>query len=130
MFRADVRSWQWSGTSAQQSVGDHVKTAASGPGDQRNVHGRPREAFREIARDTEFGCCRCAGLLFHPSSIDKEAGGNRDTSFQNVTKCDADLCKNLYASVMVTDGAAMFEEIGEYTAEDGTWAKTGFFQQQ
>ena len=29
MFRVSVRSWQWSGTSAQQSVGDHVKSAAS-----------------------------------------------------------------------------------------------------
>ena len=47
---------------------------------------------------------RCAGLLFQPGSIHKEASGNRDTSFQNVTKCDADLHENLYASVMLIDG--------------------------
>ena len=52
--------------------------------------------------------------------IDKGASGIHDTSFQNDMKCDADLRKNLHASVMLIDGAAMFQEIGEYTAEDGT----------
>ena len=113
MFTVNVRSWQWSGASAQQSVGDNVKTAASipemqpvateaaaasGPGDQRIVYGRPQEALERsldvkdiilyTASDynTAFGRFRCAGWLFQPSSIDKEASGNRDTSLQNVMR--------------------------------------------
>ena len=69
--------------------------------------------------NTKFGRFRCATLLFQPSFIDKRSQWNPHF-FQNVMKCDADLHKNLYASVMLIDGAAMFQEIGEYTAEDGT----------
>ena len=40
---------------------------------------------------------RCAEVLFQPSFIGEEASGFRDTSFQDITKCDVDLRKNLYA---------------------------------
>ena len=142
MFRLNVRSWQWFGTSAQQSVGDHVNTGASSRRSNQPVateaaaasgHVRPPEAPGKIVREvkdnflhtvsdynTVFGRFRCAGLLFQPISINKEASGIRDTSFQNVMKRDADLHKYLYASVMLFDGAAMFQEIGGHTAEYGT----------
>ena len=137
MFGVSVRSWQWSGTSAQQSVGDHVKSAASSRRSNQSQQKQRQQAdmedhekllersfgmsntlFLYTASDynTEFGRFRCAGLLFQPSSIDKEASGIRDTYFQNVMKCDAD--KNLYACVTLIDVAAMFQEIGEYTVED------------
>ena len=132
----NVRSWQWSGTSVQQSVVDHVKTCSQLPQKHQvateaaaaSGHRRPREGPGEIVRDVkghffvhrfrlQHGVRR---LLFQPSSIDNEASGISDTFFQNVMECDADLHKNLYTNVMLIDGAALFQEIGEYTAEDGT----------
>ena len=145
MFRANVRSWQWvcdvgSAVSGRPCQPDSEATSRNRSSGSKRAR-RPTNCLRNTTRsqwrdrsgcqklfflytasdcDTEFGRFRCAGLLFQPSSIDKEASGNRDTSSQNVTKCDADLHKNLYASVMLIAGAAMFQEIGEYTVEDRT----------
>ena len=100
MFGVSVRSWQWSGTSAQQSVGGHVKIAATSrrsnqsqqkqrqQADTEDHEKPPGEIVRDV-KDNFFVHClrlqhevRCAGLLFQPSSIDREASGIRDTYFQ------------------------------------------------
>ena len=139
MFRVNVTSRPWSGTSAQQSVGDRVKTSASSRRSNQSQqkqrhkagtedHEKPMERSFGISKtllytasdcNTEFGRFRCARLV-PVEPIVKGASGIRDTSSQNDMKCDADLHKNLHASVMLIDGAAMLQEIGEYTAEDGT----------
>ena len=65
MFRANVKSWRCSGTVVQQSARSSRQqltmcrqqpaateateaAAASGPGDQRRVYGRPREVFGRL----------------------------------------------------------------------------------
>ena len=48
----------------------------------------------------------CAEVLFQPSFIGEEAG---DPSFPDVTKCDVDLRKNLYANVVLSCGTNIFQ---------------------
>ena len=50
----------------------------------------------------------CAEMLFHPSFTGKEASGIRDTSFQSIMKCDADIRKNLHARGVLYNGVAIF----------------------
>ena len=59
---------------------------------------------RPTCFQTENGAKRfhCAEVPFQPSFTGKEASGFRDTTFQNVMKCDVDTRKELYANVVVS----------------------------
>ena len=111
----------------KQPVGTEA-AAASGPGDQRIVHGRPREAFGEIAWDITDNFCTLLQITTRSwdVSVARHCCSSRASMeiatllLRTSRKCDADLHKNLYVSAMLIDGAAMFQEIGEYTAEDRT----------
>ena len=59
MFRMSVRSWQWSGTSAQQSVGDHVKIAASS---RRSNHSQQKQRQQADTEDHEKPLERSFGM--------------------------------------------------------------------
>ena len=43
---------------------------------------------------------RCPEVLFQPSFVGKKASGIHDTTFQSITKCDVDIRKGLYGSVV------------------------------
>ena len=55
----------------------------------------------------------CVEVLFQPSFAGKEASKFHDTSFQYNMKRDVDIRKELYASVVISDGRAMFQWIFE-----------------
>ena len=61
---------------------------------------------------------RCAEVLFQPSCTGKEASGIRDKSLQNIMKFDDDARKDPSAGVMLLDGTAMIQGIGEHTVKD------------
>jgi actin-related protein len=56
---------------------------------------------------------RCPEVLFQPSFIDKEASGIHDTLFQTITKCDADVRRDLFANIILSGGTTMFTGIAE-----------------
>ncbi len=43
---------------------------------------------------------RCPEVLFQPSFVGKKASGIHDTTFQSIMKCDVDIRKDLYGSVV------------------------------
>jgi len=55
----------------------------------------------------------CAEVPFQPSFTGEEAGGLRDTSFQDVMKCCVNIRKNLYANVVLSSGTNMFQGMVE-----------------
>jgi len=56
---------------------------------------------------------RCAEALFQPSLIGKEAAGIHETLFQSIMKCDVDIRKDLYGSIVLSGGTPMFPGIAE-----------------
>jgi len=56
---------------------------------------------------------RCAEALFQPSFIGKEAAGIHETLFQSIMKCDVDIRKDLYGSIVLSGGTTMFPGIAE-----------------
>ena len=60
------------------------------------------------------GRFRCVEVLFQPCS------GIHDTSFQNVTKCDVDICKDLYDNVVHPGATTIFQRMVERMAYDLT----------
>merc|ERR1712242_555915 len=56
---------------------------------------------------------RCPEVLFQPSFIGKEASGIHDTTFQSIMKCDVDIRKDLYATVVLSGGTTMFQHVDQ-----------------
>uniref|UniRef100_A0A0G4IAD1 Actin n=1 Tax=Chromera velia CCMP2878 TaxID=1169474 RepID=A0A0G4IAD1_9ALVE len=59
---------------------------------------------------------RCPEVLFKPSFIGLEQDGIHTTTYNSIMKCDVDIRKDLYGSIVVTGGAAeatMFNGIPE-----------------
>merc|ERR1712157_290128 len=54
---------------------------------------------------------RCAGVLFQPSLVGKEASGIHDYVFQTVMTCEVDVRKDLYANIVLSGGSTMFDGI-------------------
>ena len=63
---------------------------------------------------------RCAEVLFWPSFTVQGASGFHDTSFKYNTKCDVDIRKDLYATVVPSGGTAMFQLTGGRTTKELT----------
>ena len=63
---------------------------------------------------------RCPEVLFQPSFVGKEASGIHDTTFQSIMKCDVDICKDLYANVVLSGGNTMFPGIGKHVTKELT----------
>ena len=55
----------------------------------------------------------CAEVPFQPSFTGMEVRGFRDTSFQNVMKCDVNIRKSLYANAVLSSGTNMFQGMVE-----------------
>jgi len=51
----------------------------------------------------------CVDVLFQPNSVDKEARGIHDISFQNNMKCDAYTCKESCDNIVLSGGTTMFQ---------------------
>ncbi|EFC43567.1 hypothetical protein NAEGRDRAFT_49788 [Naegleria gruberi] len=56
---------------------------------------------------------RCPEVLFQPNFIGMEAAGVHETTFNSIGKCDIDIRKELYGSVVLSGGSTMFEGIAE-----------------
>ena len=62
----------------------------------------------------------CAEVPFQPSFTATEASGFRDTSLQNVMKCDVYIRKESYANAVLSSGATMFQWIFEHMTKELT----------
>ena len=62
----------------------------------------------------------CTEVPFQPSFTGKEASGFRDTSFQNVMKCDVNIRKILYANAVLSSGTIMSQWIFEHMTKELT----------
>merc|ERR1711991_1263598 len=56
---------------------------------------------------------RCPEVLFQPNMIGKEAEGIHRTMFDTIMKCDVDIRKDMYASIVLSGGTTMFPGIAE-----------------
>ena len=56
--------------------------------------------------------------MFPLRGIGKEASGIHNASSHSVLKCDADTCKDLHARVVLYDGVAILQKIGEHTVKE------------
>ncbi|CAL2048313.1 unnamed protein product [Caenorhabditis brenneri] len=51
---------------------------------------------------------RCPEALFNPSQVGMEAAGIHQTCFNSIMKCDIDIRKDMYSSVVLSGGNTMF----------------------
>ncbi|XP_014340052.2 actin-3-like [Latimeria chalumnae] len=56
---------------------------------------------------------RCPEALFQPSFLGSEAAGVHETTFNSITKCDVDICKDLYANTVLSGGTTMYPGIAD-----------------
>ena len=63
---------------------------------------------------------RCPEVLFQPSMIGKESAGIHDALYQSIMKCDVDIRKDLYGSIVLAGGSTMFPGIKERLTKEIT----------
>lgn len=63
---------------------------------------------------------RCPEVLFQPGLVGMESPGIHDTTFQTIMKCDVDIRKDLYASIVLAGGSTMFPKIGDRVTKEIT----------
>merc|ERR1711871_657543 len=63
---------------------------------------------------------RCPEVLFQPNMIGKEAEGIHRTMFDTIMKCDVDIRKDMYASIVLSGGTTMFPGIAERLTKEIT----------
>jgi len=56
---------------------------------------------------------RCPEVLFKPNLIGREHAGIHTTTYESIMKCDVDIRKDLYGSIVLSGGTTMFEGIAE-----------------
>ncbi|RZS06132.1 hypothetical protein BHM03_00036738 [Ensete ventricosum] len=56
---------------------------------------------------------RCPEVLFQPSLIGMEADGIHLLTYNSIMKCDVDIRKDLYGSIVLSGGTTLFPGIGE-----------------
>jgi len=56
---------------------------------------------------------KCAEALFQPSFLGKEAEGIHETTYNSIMKCDVDIRKDLYGTVVLSGGSTMFPGIAD-----------------
>lgn len=54
----------------------------------------------------------CAEALFRPSLAGEGSGGIQNLIHQSITKCDADIQKDLWSNIVLSGGSAAFEKLG------------------
>ena len=61
---------------------------------------------------------RCAEMLLRPSLLWRRSQRTHNASFQSIMKCDAETCRDFHARVVLYDGVAIFQGMGEHTAKE------------
>jgi len=56
---------------------------------------------------------RCPEVLFKPMTIAKEFPGIHESTYQSIMKCDVDVRKDLYSSIVLSGGSTMYPGIAE-----------------
>ena len=56
---------------------------------------------------------RCPEALFRPSFLGKESAGIHEITYNSIMKCDVDIRKDLYGSVILSGGTTMFPGIAD-----------------
>ena len=56
---------------------------------------------------------RCPEILFQPSFIGMESAGIHEMLFTSIQKCDVDLRKDMYMSVVISGGTTMFRGLAD-----------------
>ncbi|KAK2703891.1 hypothetical protein QYM36_017817 [Artemia franciscana] len=56
---------------------------------------------------------RCPEALFQPSFLGRESYGIHETTYKSIMKCDVDIRKDLYASIVLSGGSTMYPSIAE-----------------
>ncbi|KAM3361153.1 hypothetical protein P3S68_016007 [Capsicum galapagoense] len=63
---------------------------------------------------------RCPEVLFKPSSVGKEATGIHEMTYNSNMRCDVDIRKGLFASIVLSGGSTMFPGMAEHMSKDIT----------
>ncbi|XP_065583741.1 actin-2-like [Artemia franciscana] len=56
---------------------------------------------------------RCPEVLFQPSFLGRESYGIHETTYKSIIKCDIDIRKDLYASIVLSGGSTMYPSIAD-----------------
>lgn len=56
---------------------------------------------------------RCPEVLFQPSFLGMESVGIHETTYNSIMKCDVDIRKDLYGSIVLSGGSTMFPRIAD-----------------
>ena len=56
---------------------------------------------------------RCPEVLFQPSFLGMESYGIHETTYKSIIKCDVDIRKDLYASIVLSGGSTMYPSIAD-----------------
>ncbi|KAK2709144.1 hypothetical protein QYM36_012962 [Artemia franciscana] len=56
---------------------------------------------------------RCPEVLFQPSFLGMESYGIHETTYKSIMKCDVDIRKDLYASIVLSGGSTMYPIIAD-----------------
>ena len=56
---------------------------------------------------------RCPEVLFQPSFLGMESDGIHETTYKSIMKCDVDIRKDLYGSIVLSGGSTMFPRIAD-----------------
>ena len=63
---------------------------------------------------------RCPEALFQPSLLGMEASGIHELTYNSIMKCDVDVRKDLYASVVMSGGTTMYAGIADRLSKELT----------
>ncbi|XP_065584368.1 actin, cytoplasmic 1-like [Artemia franciscana] len=56
---------------------------------------------------------RCPEALFQPSFLGMESSGIHETTYNSIMKCDVDIRKDLYSSIVLSGGSTMYPSIAD-----------------
>jgi len=63
---------------------------------------------------------RCPEVLFQPAFLGMEAAGIHETTFNSIMKCDVDIRKDLYGSIVLSGGTSMFDGMADRMQKEMT----------
>ena len=63
---------------------------------------------------------RCPEVLFQPAFIGMEQTGIHECTYNSIMKCDVDIRKDLYASVVMSGGTTMYAGIADRLSKELT----------
>ncbi|KAM3238153.1 hypothetical protein P3L10_013183 [Capsicum annuum] len=62
----------------------------------------------------------CPEVLFKPSSVGKEATGIHELTYNSIMRCDADIRKDLFTTIVLSGGSTMFPGMAKHVSKDIT----------